>query len=174
MIPNNMVPQINPGPTTLEAALERQARKIQPAPKVRISNIEDIRRLLLEFDPSRDRGPSEVNLTSTIAIDSDDGKKDMPVSAKCVGKSRRQIIVEAITAIKVLDEKQKDDSREVLINGKKIAPAKLPSRTYIDPIIEQWFDAKRDGGLIYWELSDGYRYNYDPIAHKLTRTKREG
>ncbi len=173
MLPNSqMSGQI--GPTSLESAIERQNRRSKPIPKVAVKTVEDIRRVLSEFDPVHERGPSEVDIKSMIDVEAGGSRQAVPISAKCVGKSRRQIIVEAFNAIQLMDKKQNAINSEVMINGRSVPPVKLPTRSYIDPIIEQWFDAKRDGQQIYWELTDGYRYNYDPITHKLTRTQRQG
>jgi hypothetical protein len=167
------LPSMQAGPTNLEQAIERESRRAKPIPKLVVRTVEDIRRLLAEFDPTRDSGVNEVDVKSTISIESSSGKSDVPISAKCVGKSRRRHIIEAFEAIKTAIEKENKSDNSVLINGKNIVPARVPMRSYIDPIVEQWFDAKRDGTLIYWELNDGYRYNYDPITHRLTRTERK-
>ena len=161
--------------SALESAIERDSRRGQPIPEVKVRTVEDIRRVLAEFDPSRDRGESVAEIKGEIAGSVDGKTKPLVVSAKSVGKTKRQLLVEAIEHI---TEAIKNSEREVApveINGKLVQPAKMPfarAYSYIDPMIAQWLDAKRDGTIIYWDLSDGYRYKYEPVSHKLTRTDR--
>lgn len=161
--------------TSLHAAIERDSRRNQSVPKIQVRTVEDIRRVLAEFDPTRDRGESVAEVNSDLTSDIDGKTQTIKVSAKSVGKSKRQLVVEAMTRIGESIANSAREVQPVEINGKLVAPARVPASSapsYIDPMITQWLDAKRDGTIIYWDLSDGYRYKYEPISHKLTRADR--
>jgi len=161
--------------SALESAIERDSRRGKPIPVVKVQTVEDIRRLLAEFDPSRDRGESVAEVKGDIVGNVDGKSKSITVSAKSVGKTKRQLLVEAMEHIAEAIKNSERVAEPVEINGKLVQPAQMPfarAYSYIDPMISQWLDAKRDGTIIYWDLSDGYRYKYEPISHKLTRTDR--
>jgi hypothetical protein len=161
--------------SSLEAAIARDSRRGRQIPKISVKTVDEIRRLLMEFDPSKDRGESVVEVKGDLPGNVDGNTKPIQVSAKSVGKTKRQLLVEAIEKIAEAIKISEMDVEAIEINGKLMKPAKTPAAqiaSYIDPMISQWLDAKRDGTIIYWDLQDGYRYKYEPISHKLTRSDR--
>jgi len=161
--------------SNLEAAIQRDMRRGQPTPKVQVRTVEDIRRVLAEFDPSRDRGESVAEVTGDLQGNVDGKVQSIAVSAKTVGKSKRQLLVEAVQHIADLIKSTEREVLPVEINGKIVKPPQVSAANAsynIDPMIAQWLDAKRNGTIIYWDLTDGYWYKYEPISHKLTRADR--
>lgn len=161
--------------SSLEAAIARDSRRGMQIPKTTVNTVEDIRRLLFEFDPSRDRGESVAEIKGDLPSNVDGNQRTIQVSAKSVGKTKRQLLVEAVEKIAEAIKLSEVEVEAVQINGRPMKPAKTPAAqmgSYIDPMISQWLDAKRDGTTIYWDLKDGYRYKYEPVSHKLTRSDR--
>lgn len=161
--------------SSLEAAIQRDMRRGQPVPKVQVRTVDDIKRVLSEFDPSRDRGESVAEVKSDLQGNVDGKVQSVTVSARTVGKSKRQLLVEAMQHIADLIKSTEREVLPVEINGRIVKPPQVSAANAsynIDPMIAQWLDAKRDGTIIYWDLQDGYRYKYEPISHKLTRSDR--
>jgi len=159
----------------IEREVERQKRRISKenfAPPT-VQSINDIKRILSEFSPSNRIDKPESNVGGLVEATVDGKKRVFNVKAETKSKTKRDILLEGMTVIKERAESDKNHAPStVTINGKEIQPLKvgndIQSYFNIDPLIERWFNAKRDGLTIYWELEDG-RYNYDPFKHRLTK-----
>ncbi len=145
-----------------------------------VKSLNDIKRVIAEYDPGKDKDQSSLPL-STILESSDDGGKMVKYSVKAStkSKSKRQIILEGLDLIKNRAEKladEKDNIEEFEVNGKAFKPAKLHNNTsgmsWVDPLIKQWFGGKRKETYITWDIGDGYEYKYDIYAHSLSRIEQ--
>lgn len=166
----------------LDKALARQNMRLDPnlLKPAEAKGLDDIRRLLVEFDPSHLKVSREITI-SAIMEAKEDGKRNVySVDAKTKSKSRREMILEGMDVIKkqmAVTQIGLEKSDEVLeINGKVMKPASFVSNgansSWIDPLIKQWLGAHREGLMICWNL-DGYKYEYDIYNHKLSRSQNE-
>lgn len=161
----------------LESEYERQDRKYGPEifEPARVNNTADLKRVLAEFDPNRSAAQS-VPLNARLTGEDESGKQQTyEVHATTEGQSKRSILLEGFGMIKRRKEVQAEQATKVkpiLINGKEVAPASLQAdgRTWVDPLVERWLGAYRDGLFICWNL-DGVTYKYDIFEHKLFRQK---
>jgi hypothetical protein len=165
----------------LEEALERESRKIDPKSIVAVSvrSLDDIKRVLLEFDPKYVKYSQEIEL-STYMNTVEDGKPNTyAVSAKTRSKTMREILIDGIDVVK----RQIETTDEIAtklgsteVNGVIMKPPKFgnngESKFWIDPLIKQWMGGYRDKLLICWDI-DGFQYRYDIYNHKLDRIKNE-
>ena len=145
-----------------------------------VRNLNDIRRIISEYDPvlSHDRVP--VRLTTTLrGLDENDKLQTYRVTAETLSKTRRTILLEGFETIRRQAEIRKainDQTEAIEVNGRLMFPPKLAETevmVYIDPLIRRWMNGERRGTFICWDLVDGYTYKYDIFAHKLSRTKLE-
>ena len=162
----------------LDKAREREFNRLHPsvADPVRITNANDIKITVSEFDPSKNPQASIVNISTRLK----DDEHTYAVSAQTKSKSKRDQIIEGLNVIKKRIENQeiaRNAPQEVEINGRMVKPPMLgngiDSHSWVDPLIRQWFGGNRDGLIIYWDLDDGFRYKYDIYQHKLTRSPKD-
>lgn len=145
---------------------------------VKVRSVNDIKAVLAGFDPATNPNSQSIPLAANVEV-SDKGKKTLyQVTASTKSKSKRDMIVEGLDIIKNRSDSESTQFIEsVEINGRKVDPPKIGSGsnsyTWVDPLIKQWFGGSRDGLIIYWDLSDGYRYKYDIYQHRLTRASRD-
>ncbi|MDB4490366.1 hypothetical protein N9045_02495 [bacterium] len=169
----------------MEAFDKLQAREQQRLSKsildpVVVNSMNDIKRVIAEFDPSNDKEHSPLPVSTVLESRQEDGKQvQYSVSANTKSKSKRQILLEGFDLIKNRQEMAdtvKQTTEKFEVNGKPYKPAQLHSNTngmsWIDPLITQWFGGKRDVMLITWDIGDGYEYRYDIYTHSLTRAKQ--
>ena len=158
----------------LEKALERESRRLDNSifNPVIVRTQEDIRSVLIDYDPKRQVETRPIKLSTTIV--SDDNSQSINVATETKSKSKRDYILEGLSVVKnQIDilEKSKGLTEAVEINGKVVKPAKFGGSSgisWIDPIIKQWLGGYRDGLNICWDI-DGYKYMYDIFNHKLSR-----
>ena len=142
---------------------------------VTVYTVNDIKRVVAEFDPARN--PRQVDIPLNAILEAhEDGKKNVyQVSASTRSKSKRDTLIEGLTIIKNREEiaEELEQAGEVVeINGKPMKPVVLNSKTsrsWVDPLINQWTGGTREGIFIVWVLDDGYKYKYDVFLHKLTK-----
>jgi len=162
---------------SLEEALERESRKIDPKSIVAVSvrSLDDIKRVLLEFDPRYVKYSQEIEL-STLMSTVEDGKNNTySVSTKTRSKTKREMLIDGIDVVKRQVEATDKISTELgstEVNGVVMKPPKFgnngESQSWIDPLIKQWMGGYREKLLICWNI-DGYQYRYDIYSHKLDR-----
>ena len=163
----------------IDEAIQRQFKTAQAAAKFQsptINTVDDIRRALVNLDPSTKlNGKSEdVNISARLAGSDGSVTRTFRVDTITVTKSYRQIIIEAL---KVVQNREKTQEKiaaihpYVDVNDRAMVPPPVittKSRMYVDGIIERLLGAYRDGIYICWDLPDG-TYQYDVFAHKLVR-----
>jgi hypothetical protein len=162
----------------LEQARQRDAKRIKPEDtKAVVRSVNDIKRVLAEFDPKANPDRGELTISTTLMGEDKDGKKILyKVSAPTRSKSKRTLLLEGFQLIKNrLDTRElaKEEVEPILVNGRAMAPPIPPTdgRMHIDPLIGHWLDARRIGLLVVWEFGDGWQYRYDIFEHRLTRVK---
>lgn len=163
----------------LEKALTREHNRIKPEQIKRAyaNNLNDIKLIIAEFDPARDISLKPVSVNATIDVVDDNLPKSYSINSISRSLTKRERIINGLDIIKnriAASEaiKQIDD---VVVNGRTMRPSSITSSidcvTDVDMLIRDWFGGYRDGVLICWDMSDGYKYRYDIYNHKLTRVK---
>lgn len=151
--------------------------KIFESPKIRTLN--DIRRLVHELDPATTITQSVPISTELVGINEQEQQARYAVSASTQSQSKRDVLLRGFKLVKArqdLHAASKEREDPVLVNGREMsAPVigNLDGFVYIDPLIERWLSAKREGLLICWELPEG-KYKYDIFAHRLFKVKQDG
>lgn len=167
---------------SLERARERQNKRLGQniLEPVEVRSINDIKRIVSEFDPAKNPEAEVVPLSTQLEVKDGNKTSVYAVSADTKSKSKRDHLLEGLTMIqKRIDSENEIDklTQATEINGRVVKPPKLGSgvdgHTWVDPLIRQWMGGSREGTIIYWDLEDGYRYKYDLFKHKLTRVVRE-
>ena len=155
----------------MEKIRKRNAQRLDESvlDPVEVRSVNDIKRLIAEFDPVREKRHDTINIKTNL-IDDD----TYSVNADTKSRSKREILLEGLTIIKNRMEAQKSDDVPIPIevNGKLMEPAWIgnaeDSITWVDPLLNQWLGATRKGLLICWDIGD-YEYRYRIFDHKLTR-----
>ena len=172
----------------MEAFEKQQARDRRRLDKsildpVIVKNVNDIKRVIAEFDPNKNANHSPLPLSAVMEAENEGGKKvQYNVSATTRSKSKRELLLEGFDLIKTRVEKGieiQNSTQDFEVNGKTFKPAKLQNNidgvSWIDPLIKQWTGGARKELLIAWDIGDGYEYRYDIYAHSFTRAEqREG
>ena len=162
----------------LERAQQRNQQRLNPdqvLKPVTVSTINDIKRVVAEFDPARNPRQVDVPLSATLEVHEDGKKNVYQVSANTRSKSKRDMLIEGLTVIKNREDiaAELEQAGEIVeINGKPMKPVVLNTntgRSWVDPLIGQWTGGTREGIFIVWTLDDGYKYKYDVFLHKLTK-----
>lgn len=164
----------------LDKALERQARR-RPASildPVVVKTVDDLKRVLAEFDPARAKPAGDVELRTNMSVIENGRATAFQVSAKTRSQSKRDLLLAGLAMIErrqeVIDKAGNAEPTE--INGRQVRPAPMGNSiigmSWVDPLIRQWLGGQRNGTKIVWDLDDGYRYEYDAAAHRLSREKR--
>lgn len=164
-----------------DRALAREAQRLnrdEVTKPVVVTTVEDIRRVVAEYDPGRNKTQAAIPISTTMRINENGADVLYKVDASTKSRSKRDILIDGLTILKnrqaVVDEIKEDSAIEV--NGKLMQPAQIgngvKALTWVDPLIKQWFGGYRDGTLICWNIG-GYVYRYDAFEHKLSRTANE-
>ena len=162
----------------LERAQQRDQQKLNPdqvLKPVTVYTIDDIKRVVAEFDPAKNPQQVDIPLSTTLEAHEDGKRNTYQVSASTRSKSKRDMLVEGFTTIKnreAIAEELEQAGEIVEVNGKPMKPVVLNNKTnrsWIDPLINQWTGGIREGVFIVWVLDDGYKYKYDIFLHKLTK-----
>lgn len=141
-----------------------------------VRTVNDIRRLVQELDPTTTITKSVPVTTQLAGLDKDNVLANYSVSAETKSQSKREILLSGFRLIKAkqdLGAIARERQDPVLVNGREmIAPVvgSTDGYVWVDPLIERWLSAKREGLLICWELPDG-KYCYDLFAHRLFRKR---
>lgn len=159
----------------LEAAIERERRRLDPSilnpPTIRSLN--DIRKLIDELNPSRQKQDSFTEIRATVQ---DEEGKISHLSTVTKSKTRREHLIEGMDVVKKQVAVQELNGEAIQINGRMVRPATIGKKGsgayWIDPILKQWLNAYRDGLLICWDF-DGKTYQYDIYLHKLMAVERD-
>lgn len=167
---------------SLERARARATRRLNEhvLDPVVVNSINDIKRLVSEFDPAKNPEAEVISLSTQIEVREGDKTVIYGVTADTKSKSKRDHLLEGMRMIenRQVAEQNLDEMIEAVeINGRLVKPPRLGNaidgHTWVDPLIKQWLGGLRDGIIIYWDLQDGYRYKYNIFEHKLTRVPRE-
>jgi len=165
----------------LDTALAREKTKIDPRQALapaEVRTLDDIKRLVSEFDPSRNPPPINVPLAANMVVREDNREVMYRAETITRSKSRRDILIEGLTIVKNrIDSSHVQDIAEPIeVNGIRMKPACIGNgvhgKNWVDPLIKQWLGGFRDGIIICWDLNDGYIYRYDIFTHKLTRISK--
>ncbi len=135
---------------------------------VKVNNINDIKKLLVELDPNRSKTFSDIPVS--VSIESEGKTYDVGTTTK--SRTKREILIEGFDIIrKRLNISQES---EMNINGRIVKFNLLnpmECQNWIDPLIKQWFGGHRDGLYICWKIGDD-TYKYDIYEHKLFGVKK--
>lgn len=164
----------------LEKALSREHLKINPNQVKRAfaNDLNDIKSIIHEFDPERNKPHRPVSLNTTINVQDKESVLAYKVSSSTKSESRRDRIINGLDIIKnrinMIDSIPIAD--DIVVNGRVMCPPPITNVdcvSSVDLLIRDWFGAYRDGILICWDLKDGFTYKYDIYNHKLTRLRKE-
>jgi hypothetical protein len=153
----------------LRKARERAARRLDESifDPIEIRSINDIKKALSEFDPSKNSAHNSV----PIRADLEDDQK-YAVTSSTISRSKRDMLIEGFDVIKRQIGPQGEEIMPVNVDGVDMLPATTGDATstfsWIDPLVKQWLGGERKGLFIYWNVS-GTRYKYDIYEHKLTK-----
>jgi len=168
----------------LDKEWSRQQRRLDPDQVLKpaeVHTVADIKALVSKFDPAKDHAKPELPLSTQI-VSKDVGSNQKPtiyqVSATTKSKSQRDMLLEGLELIKKrLEMQANDDVEPVKVNGKVMQPISLGNGvegySWVDSLIKQWLGGYREGTNIYWDLSDGYKYEYNIFEHNLSRFKAD-
>lgn len=160
--------------------IERQERRLgegifQP-PTVRC--LADVKRILVELDP-RNALAQTIPLTSELTAEDEHGRNvTYKVTAEAQTQTKRSIVLRGFEFIKArldLEERTRNEVQPIMVNNKPMAPmvrTALAARAWVDPLLERWFGATREGMRICWVVQEG-KFLYDPFEHKLFKVKQE-
>jgi hypothetical protein len=165
---------------SLDREFVRQSRRLDPnstLKPVEVYTVADIKAVLSEFDPAKNKIQTAIPIsTNLVGVDNEGKQSTFYVSAETKSRSKRDLLIEGLDLIKSRIEVEKqiaDSDAGILVNGKLMKPASLGNSvhglSWVDPLIKQWLGASREGITIYWDLQDGYRYEYNIYEHKLSR-----
>ena len=162
------------GMSPLERAAAREAQRLSASilDPVVINSVNDIKKILIDFDPNKNKQQNEIPITASFNVDG----KIYNATTKTKSKSRRDILIEGLELIRNRIESKIDSDPElesIIVNGKELKQVKLSNgsegHVWIDPLIKHWLGGYRNGVDIFWDLNDGCRYKYNAFEHKLTR-----
>ena len=110
-----------------------------------------------------------------IASDENGERKTYRVTAMADPTDKRSIVLKGFEFIRARTEfeAKSHELDPVLVNGREMRPAIRPTieaRAWIDPLLDRWFGATREGLLIVWTVKEG-KFLYDPFTHKLFKAK---
>lgn len=167
----------------MEKARQRLAMRLNPEQvfkPVIVSTVNDIKKVVAQFDPAHNPRPTEVPMHARLEANEDGKRNVYQVETVTRSKTKRDILTEGLTIIKNREQAAKElatAGQTVEINGKLMKPAVLNNdidgRSWIDPLIRQWTGGEREGIFVIWELNDGYKYKYNVFEHALSRVPRQ-
>lgn len=139
---------------------------------VEIRSLTDIKRILSEFDPSK----NSIQKSIPIKADLQDDQK-YAVTADTTSRSKRDMLLAGFDIIKrQIKSQSSSDIIPVNVDGVDMLPATTGNAenalSWVDPLIKQWMGATREGMFICWDIDDEH-YKYDIYAHKLTKVSYE-
>jgi hypothetical protein len=165
----------------LDRMRERETRRLGPEilNPVEIRSLEDIKRVVAEFDPAKNPAAPVVPVNTVIRANTERGEHNIQVSADTKSRSKRDHLIEGLDTIKRWmehEDKMQQLAVATEVNGTEMKPALIGSggrgKTWVDQLITQWLGGYRDGLYIYWDLNDGFLYKYDAYQHRLTRIRK--
>jgi len=170
----------------IDQELERMARRrgleiFQPPV---IKSLLDIKRVLSDLDPSRYVSATDTTLQTELeSIDEHGRARTYRVSATTKPQTKRSILLEGFNIIKARQQlrvKAESNVIPTVINGRTVRPAlrlQVDSYLWVEPLLERWLSAYRDGLWICWNVRNpdgsGYVYRYDIFQHRLMRAPHE-
>jgi hypothetical protein len=149
----------------LDQALERERRRVDPSSikPVQVRNLDDIRRVLAEFEPKQSEAPS-------VMVNANVDGHDCNIMTK--SKSKREQVLEGMNVVRSQMKVITAESTPPTIDGKEGRRLTIGGNGlgyhWVDPIIKAWLGAERRGLDIVWTLQ-GVEYVYDIFAHSLKR-----
>lgn len=166
----------------LDKALAREQLKANSQRAFRaveVRDLNDIRRLVRELDPSLNQTFAEIPINSHLKSIEDNKQITYRVATKTRSKSKRDMLLEGLTIIKNRMEKTQATAfadKNIEVNGISMRPANfgngIDGLAWIDSIIKQWLGGYRVGVEICWDL-DGCIYKYNIFTHKLIGKRDE-
>lgn len=160
---------------TIEQALEREAKRLRPPEPVVVRTVDDIKRMVIELDPQKNKS-SAVTMNTTVEVTDQNRRATYQVTAPSRSRSKRDLLVDGLQIIRNRLEAKPSETAAIEINGVVMKPAMLGNAvdglSWVDPLITQWLGAHRDGYFICWDIGDGFLYKYDIWQHRLTRAPK--
>lgn len=164
---------------SLEKARERAYRRYSNdiLDPVKINNLNDIKIVLTELDPNKNKQSDIVRVSADIEVKDNGATELHRVYSDTRSKSKRDQLVEGFELIRKRIEsvdsvKNLTNNDGLVENGIKPISTRLLSNsdgvTWLDPLIRQWLGGYRSGMYVMWNISSG-TYKYDIFSHKLTR-----
>jgi hypothetical protein len=165
----------------LERALSRRNLSLDDKifDNVVVRSVNDIKRLIAEFDPNVSQQQSAISISSVIESNEDGRRVMHPVTTETKSRTRREFLVEGLTIARDrlnLADTTAVSAIPVVVNGVQMLPPRfadsVEGHMWVDPLIKRWLGGYREGNMICWDLQDGFTYRYDIFQHKLTRLKK--
>jgi hypothetical protein len=165
---------------SLDKVYARSQMRLKPEDvfkTVHVETVDDIKRLIAELDPARNKSALPIPLNTTM-VGTDENNKKVVYSVETVtrSKTRRETLLEGMDVVKKrleVAERLRNEGEAVEVNGVLSKPALIGNDINgsfgVDKLLERWLGATRDGIFITWKLNDGYIYRYDIFGHKLSR-----
>lgn len=164
----------------MESLDRERARRVQAqsnqnrfeSPKIK--SVADIKYVLSKLEPNV-KHPDDVTLSVNMSgIDTNNQNQTFHVSAQTKTNSLRDVILSGLDVVLRREKEltKVSDSAPIVIDGKEMkAPSIISENAFssVDPIIAKSLGGYRNGHYIQWDLSDGYTYQYDIYAHRLTK-----
>jgi hypothetical protein len=153
----------------LRKSRERSARRLDESilDPVEIRSVNDIKKILLEFDPSKNSTHKSIPIKADLTAD-----QKYAVTASTTSRSKRDMLLEGFSIIKRQLKAQNEEVVPVNVDGIDMLPAATGDAahtfSWIDPLVKQWMGGERKGLFIYWGIDDE-QYKYDIYVHKLTK-----
>lgn len=148
---------------------ERQQKRLSPSilEAVKVRSINDIKGVIASLNNSASASPVMLRTnfkTQTV---------DVQLAVSTQSKNQRDLILDGLADVKSKMQCISAYAEESSVNGVSVKPAKMADQHKafhkVDPVISRYTGGYRDGYLICWNLSDGYKYQYDIFEHKLSR-----
>lgn len=148
-------------PRTIYSERERYRLSSSILNSFKVRNLDDIK---IAIHTLSNHATNSTNTISTNVVDSNN---QVQVSATVREVSPYSIIYETLLAIK--------NKQEAAKNIGPNSNLKITSEGFnkVDPLISRYMGAYRSGHLICWDIAE-YRYEYDIITNKLSRTTSSG
>ena len=153
----------------LRKARERAKRRLDESilDPIEIRSVNDIKRALSEFDPSKNNTHKSVPIKADL-----DADQKYAVTADTTSRSKRDMLLEGFGIIKRQIKAQDNEIMPVNIDGIDMLPAitgdAAHTFSWIDPLIKQWLGGERKGLFVHWDINNE-QYKYDIYDHKLTK-----
>lgn len=149
----------------------RRGAEVFEAPKVK--SLDDIRRLLVELDPTRSTKDVKPVKAQLVGKSSDGDPVKYALTMPITSQSKYSLLLDGFIALQTQQEafeKSRTEAEPVLVNGREmrpVVPNPVSTHYWVDDVIARWLGATREGLFICWHMPGGLVYKYDIFQHRL-------